>query len=64
MVYLIAAQILEWRCAQNVVFTLHVDELITYHMNERDTCAVHARCEGGASVDGRGRARFRTSSDA
>ena len=32
--------------------------------NERDMCAVHAWYERGASVDGRGRARFRTSSDA
>jgi len=42
--------------------TFHV-QAISFR-DERDACAVRAWYEGGASVDGRERARFRTSSDA
>ena len=58
----------------HVSFTL-TDESLTYRAsrhvrqfckwysqwNERDTCAVYAWYEGGASVDRRGRVRFQTS---
>ena len=43
-------------------WTFHVQALSFRgcQWNERDMCAVHAWYERGASVDGRGRARFRT----